>query len=134
MSDPRSQEVTQILHELVGLPGSEAVSVLARRFARYGPAESGMGYQEDVHSFEKDELPEELNLPLDSDEIVITCRGALPQPELATELMDEIERIRQSPCWSTGWDVRAHIPRRAEPARDYRLTIFTSRSVSHYVS
>ncbi len=119
--DSKSSEVARLVRHLAELPGSAAVSILARRFARNSPAEHAT-YHETAISYPAGELPDELNLLENPDEIVITLRGQLPEAERCDELIRELERILDVDELRDDWESRAQMP----GSGDYSLTLFTA--------
>jgi hypothetical protein len=124
----RSAEVIQILQSLATAPGLEAFRIVARTFPRAGPAEMSAGYRESVFRFGPGEVPDEVTIPPDAEEINIGLLGALPDDRAREHV---VEQVRSSIFAAAGtgvtWDFRAEFPAGVGEQRlQYQLTLFTT--------
>lgn len=124
MSQTRSDEVSRIVQALATLPGSLAMNVVARKYPRFGPGEPGRGFQQQSRSFGTDEVPEGLGLPADVEEVIITLKGTLPEPQAKDELVDQINEFFSDPDVAAYWDIRARFTQPNADYSQYELTIF----------
>ena len=120
-----SHQVSQIVSTLVGLEGSSDISIIARRYPRIGPAESGVGFEEKALRFSAAEVPSDMPLPADMDEVVIRVDGELPESNCAGELRQRVnDFVTESQIGDT-WDVRSRF-RDAPSRQSYQFTVFTN--------
>jgi hypothetical protein len=120
-----SDQVSQIVQTLVGLEGSSDISIISRRYPRIGPAEPGTGFEEQTAHFHAGQVPADMPIPADMDEIVIRVDGSLSQPDLASELRKRVDDFVGESEIGKNWDVRSRF-RDAQSKRDYQFTVFTN--------
>ena len=120
-----SNQVSQIVQTLVGLEGSSDISVVSRRYPRVGPAEPGVGFEEQSSHFSTSQMPQEVALPADTDEVVIQVKGALQQPDSATDLKQRVHQFVTEAEIGDTWDVRSHFGN-VQSGRAYQFTLFTN--------
>ena len=124
IADFRSSQINDLLHSLAEIPGSIELRLHARRFTRIGPAERpGSTYQEFAESFQPAHLPESVIFPSDTDEIVVTVKGALPKEAAADALLDRLDEFVHGHL-GDAWNMRAYLPREESDDRDFSLTVF----------
>jgi hypothetical protein len=120
-----SDQVSQIVQTLVGLEGSSDISIVSRRYPRIGPAESGSGFEEQAARFSVGQIPAEMPIPSDIDEVVIRLEGSVSQPDLVSELRKRVDDFVGESGIGEHWDVRSKF-RDAQSKRDYQFTVFTN--------
>jgi len=120
-----SNQVSHIVNALGGLAGSSDISIVARRYPRIGPAESGVGFEEKAFRFSTAAIPQELPVSADIDEVVIRVDGALTQPDQAHALRQRVSDLVTDEEMADSWDVRSHF-RDAPSRQEYQFTVFTN--------
>jgi len=107
-----------------------SVSVVSKRFPRFGPAESGTGYHEEVSRFAAADVPTPLPVGQSADEVVITFNGRRAEPEAKRHLVDEVNDFLGTAGYAAEWDFRAGTVIGADTSMDsataFELTVFTS--------
>ena len=124
--EQKTQEVTKLVHALAHLPGSRAVNVMARRLARISPTEHGANYDEKSGSYPITDLPASVSIPADTEEIIITLRGNLDQPESKTDLMRELDDFFGASGVGGDWGMIVDLPDARKEQLVYELTVFTN--------
>jgi len=120
-----SNQVSQIVQNLVGLQGSSDISIVSRRYPRIGPAESGVGYEEQSSHFTAATMPADVALPPDTDEVVIHLKGSLSSADLAGDLKQRVNDFMNEMEMMDTWDIRSHF--HDQPSnKAYQFTLFTN--------
>jgi len=123
--DSLSNQVSQIVQSLVGLQGSSDISIISRRYPRFGPAESGAGFEEQASHFSTAQMPANVALPPDTDEVVIHVNGSMSHTDLASDLRQRVDDFVREMEIGDAWDVRSHF--HDHPAnKTYQFTLFTN--------
>jgi hypothetical protein len=121
MNDPRSEELSQLIHQLAELPGTMLFDVLEKTYPRFGPAEPGTPFQQETHRYTPDRIPAWLQIPESVEEVVVTVEGALSSDAQRRRITEVLQQISEQ-CSAGHWDIRAWF----EPSlHNYRLEIFT---------
>jgi hypothetical protein len=118
-------QVSQIVQTLVGLEGSSEISIVSRRYPRVGPAEPGSGFEEQTAHFPISQIPADMPIPAQIDEVVIRVDGSLSQPDRANELRKRVHDFVDETGIGKNWDVRSRF-RDVQSKRDYQFTVFTN--------
>lgn len=81
-------QVARILDRLFLLPGRTELYVETKRYPRFLPAESGVGFEQKSWSFNSGEMPRnaDIVIPPDTEDVVVTWKGGID----AADAMDEI--------------------------------------------
>lgn len=121
----QSDQVTELVRRLSEIPGSGKFSITVKQYPRFGPAESGSGYQKQVWSFQVQEGRADLNVPEGADEVIVSLQGAMPPDGTRSELLSRLSRLVNSVGSGTEWDYRFRT-RGEAGALDYQIDVFTA--------
>jgi hypothetical protein len=125
-NDTRSLQVRHIVQELSALPGGLAVDIVSKKLPRFGPADSESFYQVNTSTFPVGQVPDSVNVPPDTDEIIIRLHGSLERSQARDELVDELYSFFSSPDYHDNWDVRTHFKNGGAARSGYELTVFSN--------
>jgi hypothetical protein len=126
INETRSVQLEQIVRHLAALPGGQAVDIFFRRLPRFGPWGLESGYQMDQRSFGTRDMPASVDIPADSDELLVRLRGLLPpdEPQAKTALVDEFYSMFSDSELSNNWEVRTQFKNGGSQPPRYELTVF----------
>jgi hypothetical protein len=125
MSNPLPVQTDQMIRRLAQIHGSTSLSVVSRRFPRLGPAEFGTGFQQAQFELACKQIPADIQVPPDADEIRITLRGALDSGMARPQLKQAVSDAVGAHALPVGWDFRIHFATQTSGNSSYQVNVFT---------
>ena len=124
-NDTRSAQVQQIVEQLCTLPGGRNLDIVAKKWPRVGPAETGSAYQVVRRSYAVQQLPQSVSVPDDSEEIVIRLRGEVEPPQVKDALVEELYAFFAADEMREHWDLRTRFEHAQDVGNAYELTVLS---------
>jgi hypothetical protein len=123
-------QAAQILDRLFTLPGRRELSVETRRYPRFLPAESGIGFEQKVCSFGDAQKPANLShaIPVDAEEVLFTWKSTMGSDDLTRQISTMVGDAFSDLAIVRGWDYQVFLRKPQRDASHIVVRVFQSFS------
>jgi hypothetical protein len=119
-------QAAEILDRLFSLPCRQELSVQTRRYPRLLPAESGVGFQQTVWSFNEDHNSENVSnaIPADAEEVVFTWKSGIGTEEYTDQISEMVGVAFSELTLKSGWEYEVFLRHTEQDNRRVIVRIF----------